>query len=338
MRSFSHTDFGQVDLSAVSVVLPARECATTVGPIVEAIAGAGQILVVDAASADGTAEVAAGAGAEVVQEAELMPDFGPVLGKGDAMWRSLSAVRHDDVVFIDADTTGFNGHYVTGLAGPLVTDPEIQFVKGAYARPFTAGSEVVEHGGGRVTELMARPLLRAFYPELAELVQPLAGEFAGRRELFERIPWASGYAAEISMDIDVWKEVGAGAMAQVDIGERRQPHQPLKWLSGMASTILAAVCARLVDGGRLDADAAPAADFVIRPPLVTCRRGASTPTSTARCSARTGRSSATLTASSPCLPAARSKHATGLGWRSGSSRAGASTPSSRWRGSSDRRR
>src|SRR3954452_8797328 len=271
MRSFSHTDFGQVDLSAVSVVLPARECATTVGPIVQAIAGAGQVLVVDAGSADGTAEVAADAGAEVVQEAELMPDFGAVRGKGDAMWRSLSVVRHDVVVFVDGDTAGFDGHYVTGLAGPLVTDPEIQFVKGAYTRPFTAGNEVVQEGGGRVTELMARPLLRAFYPELAALVQPLAGEFAGRRELFQSIPWATGYAAEISMDIDIWKLVGSDGIAQVDIGERRQAHQPLKSLSGMASTILAAVCERLVREGRLEADAAPEADFLVRPPLVECR-------------------------------------------------------------------
>jgi glucosyl-3-phosphoglycerate synthase len=122
-----------------------------------------------------------------------------------------------------------------------------------------------------VTELMARPLLRAFYPELAELVQPLAGEFAGRRELFESISWGTGYAAEISMDIDVWKLVGIDGMAQVDIGERRQAHQPLKSLSGMASTILAAVSARLVEEGRLEADAAPPADFEVRPPLVTCR-------------------------------------------------------------------
>jgi glucosyl-3-phosphoglycerate synthase len=270
VRTFSHTDFGDLDLSAVSVVLPARECAETVGPIVEAI-DAGQVLVVDAASADGTADVAARAGAEVLQQAELLPDFGPVLGKGDAMWRALSAVRHDVVVFVDADTTDFDAHFVTGLAGPLLTDPEIQFVKGAYTRPFTAGSEVVPEGGGRVTELMARPLLRAFYPGLAELSQPLAGEFAGRRELFERIEWATGYAAEISMDIDICKEVGIDAIAQVDIGERSQPHQPLKSLSGMASTVLAAVCARLVAEGRMEADAAPPADFVTRPPLVTCR-------------------------------------------------------------------
>jgi glucosyl-3-phosphoglycerate synthase len=271
VRSFNHTDFGDLDLSAVSVVLPAKDCAATIAPIVRAVSHAGQVLVLDAGSADGTGDIASEAGAEVAQEAELLPEFGPVLGKGDAMWRSLSAVRHDIVVFIDGDTTVFNGHYATGLAGPLLTDDEIQFVKGAYTRPFTAGSEVVEGGGGRVTELMARPLLRAFYPELGDLVQPLAGEFAGRRELFERIPWATGYAAEISMDIDIYNLVGIDAMAQVDIGERRQPHQPLKSLSGMASTVLAAVCARLVDEGRMEESAAPVPDFVLRPPLVQCR-------------------------------------------------------------------
>jgi len=270
VRSFSHTDFGDLDLSAVSVVLPAKECAATVGPIVQSIA-AGQVLVVDAASSDGTAAVAQRAGAQVVQEAELLPEFGPVLGKGDAMWRALSVVEHDVVVYVDADTTQFDSHFVAGLAGPILSDPGIDFVKGAYARPFVAGDAVVEGGGGRVTELMARPLLRAFYPELAELLQPLAGEFAGRRELFESLSWSTGYAAEIAMVIDVWKAIGVAGMAQVDIGERRQPHQPLKSLSGMASTILGAVCERLVAEGRMEADAAPPTDFAVRPPLVQCR-------------------------------------------------------------------
>jgi glucosyl-3-phosphoglycerate synthase len=271
MRSFSHTDFADLDLSAVSVVLPARECAATVGPIVEALSGCGQLLVVDAASADGTADVAARAGAEVAQEADLLPEFGAVLGKGDAMWRALSAVRHDVVVYVDADTTQFDSHYVTGLAGPLLLYDDVEFVKGAYSRPFVADGAVVEEGGGRVTELMARPLLRAFYPELAGFVQPLAGEFAGRRDLFTRLPWGTGYAAEISLLIDIWKEVGSDALAQVDIGERRQPHQPLKALGNMASTILAAVCERLAREGRLDPDAVPAHEIVERPPLAQCR-------------------------------------------------------------------
>src|SRR5947209_6446981 len=125
VRSFDHTDFGDLDLSAVSVVIPAKECAGTIGPIVESI-HAGQVLVIDASSTDGTGEIAAAGGAEVICENELMQHFGPVLGKGDAMWRSLSVVRNDVVVFVDGDTTSFNAHYVTGLAGPLLADPSIQ--------------------------------------------------------------------------------------------------------------------------------------------------------------------------------------------------------------------
>jgi glucosyl-3-phosphoglycerate synthase len=148
MRSFSHTQFADLDLSAVSVVLPARECAETVGPIVEAIRGAGQVLVVDAASVDGTAEIAARAGAEVVQEADLLTEFGRVHGKGDAMWRALSVVRHDVVVYVDADTRGFGAHFVRGLAGPLLVDPEVQFVKGAYKRPSCRATPSWRTAGG----------------------------------------------------------------------------------------------------------------------------------------------------------------------------------------------
>lgn len=270
-RLFDHSEFDGLDMDGVSVILPARECAATIGPIVEALQGFGQVAVVDAASGDGTADIAAAAGAEVHQEADLLQAFGPVRGKGDAMWRSLSVVRHAVVVFVDADTTQFERHFATGLAGPLLTDDEIQFVKGAYSRPFVAGDEVVEHGGGRVTELTARPLLRAFYPDLADFRQPLAGELAGRRDLLERVPWATGYAAEISLLIDVWKEVGADSMAQVDIGERRQPHQPLPALSQMASTVLAAVCERLAREGRLDPEAVPPHDISDRPALASLK-------------------------------------------------------------------
>jgi glucosyl-3-phosphoglycerate synthase len=270
-RSFHHTEFADIDPSAVSVVVPARECAATIGPITEALAPFGQVLVVDASSADDTAAIAERAGAEVFDEAELLPELGAVRGKGDAMWRALSVVKRDVVVYVDGDTTEFDIHFATGLAGPLLAHEGVEFVKGAYSRPFVAEGAVVEHGGGRVTELMARPLLRAFYPELADFRQPLAGEFAARRELLERIPWATGYAAEIAMLIDVWKDVGIEAMAQVDIGERRQPHQPLPALGNMAYTVLAAVCERLAREGRMERDAVPAHDFVERPPLVQWR-------------------------------------------------------------------
>lgn len=267
-RSFHHSDFAGIDLAAVSVVVMTRECAPTIGPIAEALTPFGQLLVVDAGSSDGTAAVAAATGADVRQESELLPRFGPVLGKGDAMWRALSAVERDVVVYVDGDTTEFDLHFATGLAGPLLSDPEIKFVKGAYSRPFVAGDTVVEHGGGRVTELMARPLLRAFYPELAGFRQPLAGEFAGRRELLESVPWATGYAAEIAMLIDVWEAVGEEGMVQVDIGERRQPHQPLRALGDMAHTVLGAVCMRLAREGRLEMAAVPEHDIVERPPLL----------------------------------------------------------------------
>jgi glucosyl-3-phosphoglycerate synthase len=229
-----------------SVVLPAREEAATVGPIVASVIGAHQVLVVDAASEDGTAEVATAAGAEVVQESELLPEFGPVLGKGDAMWRSLSVVTGDVVVFLDADARQVSDTYVSALAGAL-EDPAIQLVKAHYRRPFKGSPE----GGGRVTELLARPLLRAFYPELARIRQPLAGETAARRELLVRLPFSTGYGVEIALLIDAWKEVGIDAIAQVDLGVRENRHQPLSELGRMADAVLGAVTTRLEHEGRL---------------------------------------------------------------------------------------
>jgi glucosyl-3-phosphoglycerate synthase len=253
IRSLDHADFPREALLAakdrpVSVVLPARDCADTVGSVVERIAALGglvdQILVVDGDSSDGTAEVAAAAGAQVALESQLMPAEGPVLGKGDAMWRALGAVTGEVVAYIDADTRDFDARFVSGLVGPLLTDPGLRFVKATYRRPFTAGEVEVPGGGGRVSQLMARPLLAAFYPELAPLTQPLAGEFAATRELLERIPFATGYAVEMAMLLDVHELAGAAAMAQSDLGERRNRHQPLDALRPMAETVLAVVCGR----------------------------------------------------------------------------------------------
>jgi glucosyl-3-phosphoglycerate synthase len=281
IRSFEHAEFPLELLierkrQSLSVVLPAREVADTVGPIVERILSleglVDQVLVVDAASEDGTAEIAARAGAEVRQQAELLPDLGPVLGKGDALYRSLAAVRGDLVVFIDADTRDFRPHFVTGLAGPLIAAGEVRFVKGAYRRPFVTGGVEVPDGGGRVSQLTARPLLSAFYPDLAALRQPLAGEVAAPREVLERLPFATGYAIETAMLLDVREMVGAGAIAQVDIGERRNFHQPLEALRPMADTVLATVCERLRREGRLVADSP--SPIVERPPFASLRAAA----------------------------------------------------------------
>jgi glucosyl-3-phosphoglycerate synthase len=271
-RSFHHSASPAARIAAertqsVSVCLPARECAGTVGQIVgelAALRGAGaidEIVVVDAASADGTAAVAERAGAKVLQEAELLPEHGPVLGKGDAMWRALSALEGDLVCFLDADTEGFSAHFATGLIGALVCEPGVSFVKAFYRRPLQQDGE----GGGRVNHLTARPALALLYPELAGVRQPLAGEVAARRELLEVLPFTTGYGVEIAMLIDAWRKLGLDGIAQVDLDEHRNHHQPLSALAPMAQTVLATVLRRVREDGRLVdfEDAAP----VERPPL-----------------------------------------------------------------------
>jgi glucosyl-3-phosphoglycerate synthase len=258
----------------ISVCLPARECAGTVGEIVARLvelraAGAiDEIVVVDAASPDGTAAVARRAGATVHQEAELLPRFGAVLGKGDAMWRALSVLRGELVCFMDADTEDFSPHFCTGLLGPLVCEPGVQFVKGFYRRPFEHGGIALPEGGGRVNHLTARPALALFYPELAGVRQPLAGEIAARRELLERLPFATGYGVEIAMLIDVWEELGGEGVAQTDLEVHRNRHQPLHALAPMAYTVLATIARRLERDGRLRGGEG-SSQIVERPPLAS---------------------------------------------------------------------
>lgn len=237
--------------TSVSVVLPAREVAQTIGPTLAALMplrDAGlldELLVVDAASADGTAALARAAGATVVQESEILPAHGPARGKGDALWRAVHATRGDVVAFVDADSAGFDARFALGLLGPLLTDAAVAFVKGAYRRPLTLGAETVPDGGGRVTELLARPLLNLHVPELAGIVQPLAGEVAARRELLEALPFPVGYGVEIANLLDAHRHAGLDALAQVDLGERRNAHQPLHALSAMAYAVLVAAERRI---------------------------------------------------------------------------------------------
>ncbi len=282
IRSFEHAEFPlelllECKRATLSVVLPAREVADTVGLIVERILSlqglVDQVLVVDADSNDGTADVAAAAGAEVRSQASLLPELGPVLGKGDALYRSQAAVTGDLVTFIDSDTRDFGPQFVTGLAGPLIAAEGVRFVKAAYRRPFVTGGVEVPDGGGRVSQLMARPLLAAFYPSLADLRQPLAGEVAAPREVLERIPFATGYAVEMAMLLDVHDTVGPDAIAQVDLGERRNFHQPLEALRPMADAVLGTVSKRLRADGRLVEDS-PASPIVERPPFASLRAAA----------------------------------------------------------------
>jgi glycosyltransferase involved in cell wall biosynthesis len=243
---------------SIAVVLPAREVAASIGPIAQCVAELRSIglideaLVIDSASVDGTAEVAAAAGLTVLQEDALAREHGPAQGKGDAMWRALGVVRSEIVAYLDADTENFHTGFVLGLLGPLICEPEIQFVKGCFQRPFRegagSGSESIPRPGqgGRVTELLARPLLNLHAPELAVFDQPLAGEMAARRELLVRLPFSVGYGVEIAMLIDAWRAVGLDGLAQVDLGSRQNAHQSLRELSAMAYAVLVAASARFL--------------------------------------------------------------------------------------------
>lgn len=260
-RTFVHSEFPaerlQADRTAtVSVCLPARDEARTIGQILRALVPlqergvVDQILVVDN-STDGTPEIARSFGVEVHDQEDLMPELGPVLGKGDAMWRALSRLHGDVISFLDADSEHFGPHFVCGLLGPLLCHEGISLVKGFYRRPFRIGQLTLPDGGGRVTELTARPLLNLFYPELAAVEQPLAGETAARRELLTRLPFATGYGVEIALLLDAYRLAGLEHLAQVDLDVRQNAHQPLRDLGPMAYAVLRAVAIRLEREGRL---------------------------------------------------------------------------------------
>ena len=255
---------------SVSVCVPALDEAETIEPIVRDLVdlmerGAiDQVLVVDGGSTDDTPDLARRAGAEVRPQAQLMPHSGPVLGKGDAMWRALTAMHGDVVVFVDGDSGEFGPHFACGLAGPLLFDPEVEYVKGYYRRPFKVGDVTLPEGGGRVTELTARPLLELFFPELAAIRQPLAGEMAARRDLLTRLAFTTGYGVEIGLLIDIYREVGIGAIAQVDLDVRQNRHQPIEALGEMAGAVARAVLARAGVHGVHGTG-------VVRPPLRSLR-------------------------------------------------------------------
>lgn len=257
LRSHQHEDFDPVSLvaakgrSKATVCVPTRETASTIGATVSELLSlcdsglVDRVLVVDASSRDGTAEIARSAGADVVDEAELIPEAGPVRGKGDAMWRALGECDTDLVCFVDGDVSDFAAHYAIGLLGPLLVDERTAFSKGFFERPLRLGEEEHPGEGGRVTELMCRPLLGLLAPDLTAFRQPLAGEFAARRELLERIPFATGYAVEAAMLIDVWRLVGIEAMAEVGLGSKRNAHQSLASLSLMAREVAEGIARRL---------------------------------------------------------------------------------------------
>jgi glucosyl-3-phosphoglycerate synthase len=270
LRTFHHAQYDARALAeakagrTVSVCLPARNEAATVGAIVDAIRASlvdavalvDEILVVDDHSTDATAEVASAAGARVISAAEVLPELGNGFGKGAALWRSLHESDGDLVVWCDADLLDFQPHFVVGLVGPLLSNPDVDFVKGFYERPVSDPDD----RGGRVTELVARPALALLFPQLASIVQPLGGEYAGRRELLEQLPFVEGYGVDIALLIDIATEFGTDVIAQVDLGTRRHRNRPLDELSPQATAILQTVLQR---AGRM----VPSRATLVRPGL-----------------------------------------------------------------------
>jgi glucosyl-3-phosphoglycerate synthase len=237
---------------AVSLVVPARNEGATVGDVVSRVRAAlvdsvsllDEIVVIDSDSEDDTFTVAADAGAVVYRSRDIRPDLGSHPGKGEAMWKSLFVTRGDLIVFMDADLIDWDTHFVPGLLGPLLTGPQTALVKGFYERPFVDGDRVSAYEGGRVTELVARPLIAMLFPDLAGLVQPLAGEWAVRRSLFETLSVPTGYGVELAALIDTSRSLGAGAVAQVHLGRRTHRHQALRDLAAMATQVLAVAWSR----------------------------------------------------------------------------------------------
>ncbi len=251
--------------ATVSVVLPALNEEATVGEIVAVIRRdlmlnaplVDEIVVIDSGSTDRTSEVAAAAGARVVHRDDILPRLPAVPGKGEVLWRSLLVTSGDIVCFIDADLKEFSSDFVSGIVGPLLTDPGVDLVKAMYDRPLgqAAGQ------GGRVTELMARPLLNMHWPQLAGFVQPLGGEYAARRSLLEQLPFPVGYGVELGMLIDALHLVGLDALAQVDVGVRKHRHQDGQALGRMSAAIYRTAQLRLARG------------HLIRPSLTQFERG-----------------------------------------------------------------
>jgi len=284
----------------ISVVIPARNEQRTVGRVVSTLRQAlvtelplvDEIVVMDSDSTDDTGTVASRAGATVHRAKDVAPELGTFPGKGEALWKSLLVTRGDLLVFVDADLTRWGPHFVTGLLGPLLADPQVRLVKGFYERVRTADDGSTSTEGGRVTELVARPLLSLWWPELAGVVQPLAGEWAARRGLMESLSIPVGYGVELSTLLDTAARYGLDALAQVDLGSRAHKHQADHDLAVMAAELL------VVAEARRDPPAAPPADATLRqfvrengaarprfrpiptrerPPLVTVRSAATGP-------------------------------------------------------------
>lgn len=243
----------------ISLGLPALNEEATIGNVIDVLKGAladeapllDEIVVFDSSSTDRTVEIARERGVPVVNHKDVLPEAGAFRGKGEALWKSLAALKGDIIVWVDTDIRNIHPRFVYGLIGPLLRRPEIVYVKGFYLRPIRVGEVLHPVGGGRVTEILARPYLNLVFPELSAFVQPLSGEYAGRRAALEQVPFATGYGVEVGLLIDLLRKFGLGALAQVDLEQRIHRNQKLDALGRMSFGILQALLVKSRETGRL---------------------------------------------------------------------------------------
>jgi glucosyl-3-phosphoglycerate synthase len=254
-HTFSRPEWTVAELVAakagrtISVVLPALNEEQTVGSVVETITPllgglVDELIVLDSGSTDDTEIRAVAAGARVISRETALPEVAPQPGKGEVLWRSLAATTGDIIVFVDSDLLDPDLMFVPKLLGPLLLLDGVHLVKGFYRRPLKVSGSEDANGGGRVTELVARPLLTALRPELGCLMQPLGGEYAGTRELLTAVPFAPGYGVEIGLLIDTYDRLGLNAIAQVNLGVRTHRNRPLTELASMSRQVIATLLSR----------------------------------------------------------------------------------------------
>ncbi|MFE3290270.1 glucosyl-3-phosphoglycerate synthase [Rhodococcus sp. NPDC059234] len=293
-NSWDHPDWTVDELVAakagrtVTVVLPALNEEKTVSAVVDTIHPllgglVDELIVLDSGSTDETAERAAAAGATVISREQAVPELAPVPGKGEVLWRSIAASTGDLIAFVDADLINPDPAFVPKLLGPLLTVDGIHLVKGYYRRPLRVSGTEDANGGGRVTELVARPLLAAMRPELTSVLQPLGGEYAGTRELLSAVPFAPGYGVEIGLLLDTYDRLGLSAIGQVNLGVRKHRNRPLIELGVMSRQIIGTMLGRcgIEDSGagltqfRADGDSflplTTEVSLADRPPMNTLR-------------------------------------------------------------------
>lgn len=238
---------------SISLGLPALNEAETIGHLISVIKGElvdkhpliDDMAVIDSDSTDKTGQIAEGLGVRVIRDGEVLKGYGRHLGKGEALWKSLYELSGDIIVWIDSDIKNINPGFIYGLVGPLLKNESIMYVKGFYNRPIEEGGQLKPKGGGRVTELVARPLINLFFPELAGIIQPLSGEYAGRRKLLEEIGFYTGYGVEMGHLIGIVRKFGLEVIGQVDLIERIHRNQDLAALSEMSFAIISVMMEEL---------------------------------------------------------------------------------------------